>query len=665
MASTGKATSHIYSNLDLGSDGNGSDLKLYGDTASSYTLWDASANTLKFAGVGGLAFGTLSSTAQNGVTLSAANNEVLEVYADDGNATLANAVYSTIRSRTMLFKACTAGTIIGVRGQLKFADEADMGPGVFAGVQGYMETVKDMDVKSGGKFWGVDSSFDVPTTGVFTVASGGIAGGFHAELTGAGQFTQASGGILAGLYIDEQATTGNWGYGVYIADGGAAVGIRLGSGTTGISFGGDLTTGIDMTTSLSATDAILIAGANADAIHISGAQTAYGVHISGACTTAGVFLDGTNKLMFDDSGMYIRASADGHLEIVSDDTITLSSPGAGGIVFAGETDWGTGATGYNIDGTGWDWATQTVAHVDSGALATACAASYNALTVTPASHSTASSFFGTWTELYLQATQDFANAANCAAVWGQIEAGATVTTTDVANCFTAAGYFNMIAGATFVIDAAHVVNGVRVQSEVATSGFSNSGRFAAFECLTKSGSQAWDYGLYVAGAEIGVGVALALTAGDTYSGVRSAVTCDAPSNAYGAAGYFDTTITGAQAAAFVYGLGSWVNIGIATSTAGYYICAQDNGVYENASTTLTNVRIVFGLRAEMIITDTDHLSFPFSLNTNNAAITAIFDVPTATSLADNGSAGDDYSAAGWVPLYRDNSGNMRYVRVYG
>jgi len=163
---------------------------------------------------------------------------------------------------------------------------------------------------------------------------------------------------------------------------------------------------------------------------------------------------------------------------------------------------------------------------------------------------------------------------------------------------------------------------------------------------------------------VGVNVAATLAAGDGYSGVRSAVTCAAPSNSYGAAGYFDTTITGAQAGAFVYGLGSWVNIGVATSTAGYYICAQDNGVFEDTTTTLTNTRVVFGLRAEMIITDTDHLSFPFSLNTNNKTITAIFDVPTATSLSDNGSAADDYSAAGWVPLYRDNGGNMRYVRTY-
>ena len=160
--------------------------------------------------------GELSSTTQTGIHLTSTNPNVIDSFADDNNVTLGDANYANIRARTMLFKACTAGTIISVKGQLKFADEADMGPGVFAGVQGYMEAYKDMDVKSGGKFWAVDASIDVPTTGTFTVVSGGIAAGLHAEITGAGTFVQDSGGILAGLYIDEQATVGNWGYGVYV-----------------------------------------------------------------------------------------------------------------------------------------------------------------------------------------------------------------------------------------------------------------------------------------------------------------------------------------------------------------------------------------------------------------------------------------------------------------
>lgn len=174
--------------------------------------------------------GTLSSTSQTGVTLSSTYPNVIDSFADDGNATLGDAVYSNIRARTMLFKACTAGTIVSVKGQLKFADEADMGPGVFAAVQGYMELYDDLDVKSGGKFWGVDASLEAPSGGILTVNSGGIAAGLHAELTGSGQAVQDSGGILAGLYIDEQITTGNWGYGILIPAGAAGLGIQVGTG---------------------------------------------------------------------------------------------------------------------------------------------------------------------------------------------------------------------------------------------------------------------------------------------------------------------------------------------------------------------------------------------------------------------------------------------------
>jgi len=237
MASTTAATTHFISNTVLGATGGaGVDLTVYGDTNGSYMMWDASANTMKFAGVGGIAFGTLSSSSQTGVTLSASNNEVIEVYADDGNATLGNAVYSTIRSRTMLFKDCTGISLFGIRGQIKCADEIDFASGVYAPVGAYFETMDDTDIQSGAKFWGVDSSIESPANGAVTVDSGGILGGLHAELTGGGQFVQSSGGILAGLYIDEQVTTGTWGYGIYMPGnfGTNAVYIRNTQGTTAL-----------------------------------------------------------------------------------------------------------------------------------------------------------------------------------------------------------------------------------------------------------------------------------------------------------------------------------------------------------------------------------------------------------------------------------------------
>lgn len=213
--------------VHFGVSGTGLDVKFWGSAAANYMLWDESANDLLFAGAGGMSFGTLSSSAQTGITLSASNNSILNVFADDNNTTLTNAVYSLIRGRAMLFKDATGITLTSVKGQIKTADEVDFGPGVYAGVQGVLETMDDTDVQSGAKVWGVDSSFDI-TLASLTVDSGGIAAGFHAELTGAGTATQSSGGILAGLYIDEQVTSGQWGYGIYIASGAADVGIYVG-----------------------------------------------------------------------------------------------------------------------------------------------------------------------------------------------------------------------------------------------------------------------------------------------------------------------------------------------------------------------------------------------------------------------------------------------------
>ena len=280
----------------------------------------------------------------------------------------------------------------------------------------------------------------------------------------------------------------------------------------------DAAAGIGISLTSNYTDAIKISGitiadgleiassCGSHAINISGAQTGagitlgstcgtYGLNIAGACTTAGIFLSTTNKISFHDSGIYMRASADGHFEIVSDDTITLSSPGHGSIVFGGETDWGTGATGPDLDGTGWDWVTQTVGRVNTENItAAAYAGQYTALTVTKGQNLT-SSFFANWNELYISDSSVMTGASNFASVWGQLELGATVTSTDNGD-FMASIYANVKAGATFTNNTA--VCGVRAQTEITSSGYSAGtyGRTSAFECLAGSGRD-WDYGVYL------------------------------------------------------------------------------------------------------------------------------------------------------------------------
>ena len=171
--------------------------------------------------------GELSSTAQTGLHMTSTNNAVINSFADDNNTALADDEYTNIWGRIMLFKTIPSGTIATVKGTLKSADAVDFGPGVYAGVQGYMELVDESDIRSGAKYWGVDSCFDVASGGTLLVLSGGIAAGFHAELRGLGTATQSSTAILAGLYIDEQITSGNWGYGIYSPSAAVNVGAYL------------------------------------------------------------------------------------------------------------------------------------------------------------------------------------------------------------------------------------------------------------------------------------------------------------------------------------------------------------------------------------------------------------------------------------------------------
>ncbi len=154
-----------------------------------------------------------------------------------------------------------------------------------------------------------------------------------------------------------------------------------------------------------------------------------------------------------------------------------------------------------------------------------------------------------------------------------------------------------------------------------------------------------------------------LTAGDAYSGVYSKVTAADPSNSYGMSGYFEADISGTQAGEFAYGMGSWINTDADTVIgAGKYLCAQDNGIYVGATNTLTNGKLVFGMRAELVgEAATGALMFPFSVNTNNQSITALFDV---NNISDLGSVGSKSTTNLYAPYARDAAGNLRYVLLY-
>lgn len=288
--------------LTIGTSGAGQDVIFYGDTATACMTWDASDDRMEFT-LGRMSFGALSSTAQTGVHLTAAKPGVLDVFADDNNTTLTNEVYATIRSRTMLFKDATGITLVGVKGQLKCADEVDFASGVYACVQGYFETMDDTDIQSGAKFWGVDASIESPASGAVTVDSGGIMAGLHAELTGGGQFVQSSGGILAGLYIDEQVTTGTWGYGVYVA-----------AGTYGLYVSHTGTRGLYISTTTAAPNLGDGYGGAIEAnFEVSGAQAGHIAAASAWVNHNGTVAAGGNMVCARNDGIYVNTGGSGDL----------------------------------------------------------------------------------------------------------------------------------------------------------------------------------------------------------------------------------------------------------------------------------------------------------------------------------------------------------------
>jgi hypothetical protein len=109
---------------------------------------------------------------------------------------------------------------------------------------------------------------------------------------------------------------------------------------------------------------------------------------------------------------------------------------------------------------------------------------------------------------------------------------------------------------------------------------------------------------------------------------------------------------------------SWVNItGTAVVGAGNYICARNDGIYEANTATITNALLIFGARMQYIAGDTDGLRFPFSINTNNAGITALFDCQTFSDFGTN-TAWSSSTPSVLIPFGRDAGGNVRYVPLY-
>lgn len=251
----------------------------------------------------------------------------------------------------------------------------------------------------------------------------------------------------------------------------------------------------------------------------------------------------------DDLLLYANTADANYIQL---DGTTITT--AGKHAFGGITDWGVGATGSVIDGTGYDWTSQTIARVNSNLNSTAAAAGYHAMAVT-ASQTTTNSIFGTWTELYITGgTIDLTGSSNYASVWGNLEISGTVTSTDTDD-FMSSVHGSLTTPANYVNNTA--MCGCHVDSTVNAT-ITNNGRFSAFEC--KASTRAWDYGVYLANTINGINI------------VDSTMAIDATASMTGASGINGTefNITDSTTASSGYARGIWLNMtadGAKTGTA--------------------------------------------------------------------------------------------------
>jgi len=133
-------------------------------------------------------------------------------------------------------------------------------------------------------------------------------------------------------------------------------------------------------------------------------------------------------------------------------------------------------------------------------------------------------------------------------------------------------------------------------------------------------------------------------------------------NELGVAAYCETHINGALSGT-TYGFGSWLNLDAGAVTGANILTPQDNGIYDAGSATLTNTKVIMGMRMEAILASTPGSIFLFSTNIYAQVLTALFDINAIGDVA--WASGAASAGVGKVPLFKSaSSGQLYYVNVY-
>ena len=165
------------------------------------------------------------------------------------------------------------------------------------------------------------------------------------------------------------------------------------------------------------------------------------------------------------------------------------------------------------------------------------------------------------------------------------------------------------------------------------------------------------------------GEALNVTATTTTKLVKIGATIAAPNMGDGY-GLFeiDTTLSG-TAVGHMAASSCWVNLGASadlSGTGGSFVAVHNDGIYEPAGADPTGAVLIFGSRVQAILGDASGWSklCPWSINTNDRACTAMFEVASPTAYLGMTTGTHSSAVTGSVPFMVDSNNKVWYIRVH-
>ena len=169
---------------------------------------------------------------------------------------------------------------------------------------------------------------------------------------------------------------------------------------------------------------------------------------------------------------------------------------------------------------------------------------------------------------------------------------------------------------------------------------------------------------YLAGTQVNLSGTLTEVA--TGRGIKSAHTIAAMNFADGyGKDEFELTVTGTSVG-HKAAMSSWVNVPSGTHTAGgALITPLTVGVWEDGAATITGASVIFGMRMQAILGDTDAGRLcPFDINVSGDTINAIWNAGDPAHLGYAADASTDSAKCGDIPFMIDSNSRVYYIRIY-